>query len=170
MKLLNNFLSMGYAALYAEALMIGAKVGLTPPVFDSVIRGGRMDCGFYQTFFKYVLERDRDAHKFSLRNGLKDVSYLAGLANASGAANPSAPPSATRSPWQSGRSRRGLCPDAFRHRGGDERCFADEVGNGLSRESSAHAEPPRQIRCEGRQVRRERPASKGPGHDRAGGW
>jgi 3-hydroxyisobutyrate dehydrogenase-like beta-hydroxyacid dehydrogenase len=87
MKLLNNFLSMGYAALYAEALMLGAKVGLTPQVFDSVIRGGRMDCGFYQTFFKYVLERDRDAHKFSLRNGLKDVSYLAGLANSSGAAN-----------------------------------------------------------------------------------
>ncbi|MBV8613702.1 MAG: NAD(P)-dependent oxidoreductase [Acetobacteraceae bacterium] len=87
MKLLNNFLSMGYAALYAEALMVGAKVGLTPQVFDSVIRGGRMDCGFYQTFFKYVLERDCDAHKFSLRNGLKDVTYLAGLANASGAAN-----------------------------------------------------------------------------------
>jgi 3-hydroxyisobutyrate dehydrogenase-like beta-hydroxyacid dehydrogenase len=88
MKLLNNFLSMGYAALYAEALMLGAKVGLTPQVFDSVIRSGRMDCGFYQTFFKYVLERDRDAHRFSLRNGLKDVSYLSGLANASGVANP----------------------------------------------------------------------------------
>ena len=88
MKLLNNFLSMGYAALYAEALMLGAKVGLTPTVFDSVIRGGRMDCGFYQTFFKYVLERDRDAHKFSLRNGLKDVTYLSGLANATEAANP----------------------------------------------------------------------------------
>lgn len=88
MKLLNNFLSMGYAALYSEALMLGAKVGLTPQVFDSVIRGGRMDCGFYQTFFKYVLERDRDAHRFSLRNGLKDVSYLSGLANASGVANP----------------------------------------------------------------------------------
>jgi 3-hydroxyisobutyrate dehydrogenase-like beta-hydroxyacid dehydrogenase len=88
MKLLNNFLSMGYAALYSEALMLGAKVGLTPQVFDSVIRGGRMDCGFYQTFFKYVLERDRDAHRFSLRNGLKDVSYLAGLANAAGVANP----------------------------------------------------------------------------------
>jgi 3-hydroxyisobutyrate dehydrogenase-like beta-hydroxyacid dehydrogenase len=38
-----------YAALYAEALMLGAKVGLTPEVFDSVIRGGRMDCGFYHT-------------------------------------------------------------------------------------------------------------------------
>ncbi|MBV8093254.1 MAG: NAD(P)-dependent oxidoreductase [Acetobacteraceae bacterium] len=88
MKLLNNFLSMGYAALYSEALMLGAKVGLTPQVFDKVIRGGRMDCGFYQTFFKYVLERDRDAHKFSLRNALKDVSYLASMANASGAADP----------------------------------------------------------------------------------
>ena len=52
MKLLNNFLSMGYAALYAEALTLGAKAGLTPAVFDSVIRGGRMDCGFYQTFFQ----------------------------------------------------------------------------------------------------------------------
>ena len=88
MKLLNNFLSMGYAALYSEALMLGAKVGLSPQVFDKVIRGGRMDCGFYQTFFKYVLERDRDAHKFSIRNGLKDVTYLSSLANASDAANP----------------------------------------------------------------------------------
>ncbi|MBV8589925.1 MAG: NAD(P)-dependent oxidoreductase [Acetobacteraceae bacterium] len=88
MKLLNNFLSMGYAALCSQELMLGAGGGLTPQVFDKVIRGGRMDCGFYQTFFKYVLERDRDAHKFSLRNALKDVSYLASMANASGAADP----------------------------------------------------------------------------------
>ena len=88
MKLLNNFLSMGYAALYAEALALGAKAGLTPQTFDSVIRGGRMDCGFYQTFFKYVLERDREAHKFTLRNGLKDTTYLAAFANATDTANP----------------------------------------------------------------------------------
>ena len=30
MKLLNNFLSMGYAAIYSEALMVGAKAGLSP--------------------------------------------------------------------------------------------------------------------------------------------
>lgn len=88
MKLLNNFLSMGYAALYAEALMIGAKAGLSAPVFDSVIRGGRMDCPFYQTFFKYVLERDRDAHRFTIANAHKDVTYLSGFAEALGAANP----------------------------------------------------------------------------------
>ena len=88
MKLLNNFLSMGYAALYSEALMVGAKAGLMPKTFDSVVRGGRMDCGFYQTFFKYVIERDRDAHKFALSNGLKDVTYLASFAQNLQVANP----------------------------------------------------------------------------------
>ncbi|ASY72978.1 3-hydroxyisobutyrate dehydrogenase [Sinorhizobium fredii USDA 205] len=88
MKLLNNFLSMGYAALYSEALMLGRKAGLTPEIFDSVVRGGRMDCPFYQTFFRWVLERDPNAHKFAIRNGFKDMSYLAAFANASGAANP----------------------------------------------------------------------------------
>lgn len=88
MKLLNNFLSMGYAALYAEALMVGARAGLTPKVFDSVIRNGRMDCAFYQTFFKYVIERDRNAHRFTIANALKDVTYLAGFAQSLGVANP----------------------------------------------------------------------------------
>ncbi len=88
MKLLNNFLSMGYAALYAEALMVGAKAGLKPAVFDSVIRHGRMDCPFYQTFFKYVIERDRNAHRFTINNAHKDTTYLAGFAQALGVANP----------------------------------------------------------------------------------
>ena len=88
MKLLNNFLSMGYAALYAEALMVGAKAGLTPKVFDSVIRGGRMDCPFYQTFFRYVIDRDPNAHRFTIDNAHKDVTYLASFAQAVGAANP----------------------------------------------------------------------------------
>ena len=88
MKLLNNFVSMGYAALYAEALMIGAKAGLSAKTFDAVIRGGRMDCPFYRTFFQYVLERDRDAHRFTLANAHKDMTYLAGFAETLGVANP----------------------------------------------------------------------------------
>ena len=88
MKLLNNFLSMGYASLYSEALSLGAKVGLTPKVFDSVMRGGRMDCGFYQTFFDYVVNRNENAHRFTLANALKDMNYLASFAQSSGVANP----------------------------------------------------------------------------------
>lgn len=88
MKLLNNFLSMGYGAIYAEALTLAQKIGITPQTFNSVVSGGRMDCGFYQTFMQYVLERDRDAHKFTLSNALKDVRYLEGVANDAGVPNP----------------------------------------------------------------------------------
>lgn len=88
MKLLNNFVALGYAALYSEALALGAKAGLTPKVFDSVIRGGRMDCPFYQTFFSYVLDRDPNAHRFTMTNALKDMTYLSGFANAAGVVNP----------------------------------------------------------------------------------
>ena len=87
MKLLNNFLSIGYASLYSEALALGKKVGITPAQFHAVISGGRMSCGFYETFMQYVVGRDRDAHKFTLQNAHKDVRYLANLANEAGTAN-----------------------------------------------------------------------------------
>lgn len=86
MKLLNNFLSLGYGALYAEALAVARKAGITVAAFDSVIRDGRMDCGFYRTFMGYALEGDRNAHRFTLRNAHKDLRYLEGMANAAGVA------------------------------------------------------------------------------------
>ena len=85
MKLLNNFISLGYAALYSEALALSQKVGISPERFDSVIRGGRMDCGFYQTFMRWTLEGDRDAHKFTIANAFKDLRYLEAMADAAGA-------------------------------------------------------------------------------------
>ncbi|MBA3520166.1 MAG: NAD(P)-dependent oxidoreductase [Rhizobiales bacterium] len=87
MKLLNNFVSIGYAALYSEALALGAKSGIMPAAFHAVIGGGRMSCGFYDTFMKYVVERDRDAHKFTIANAHKDMRYLANLANSAGVAS-----------------------------------------------------------------------------------
>ncbi|MDE3079583.1 MAG: NAD(P)-dependent oxidoreductase [Paracoccaceae bacterium] len=84
MKLLNNFISLGYGALYAEALAMAAKVGISVAEFDSVIRGGRMDCGFYQTFMGHALEGNRNAHRFTLSNAAKDLRYLETMANAAG--------------------------------------------------------------------------------------
>jgi len=88
MKLLNNFVSMGYSAIYSEALTLGAKAGLTPQVFNSVISGSRMDCGFYQAFFDFVLNRNENAQRFAIANALKDMTYLASFAQAAGVANP----------------------------------------------------------------------------------
>ena len=88
MKLLNNFLAMGYGALYAESLAIARLSGLTPEQFDSVIRPGRLSNGFYQTFMKWTLEGDENAHKFAISNGHKDMRYLTNLCTAVGAVNP----------------------------------------------------------------------------------
>ncbi|MBX3576587.1 MAG: NAD(P)-dependent oxidoreductase [Rhizobiaceae bacterium] len=88
MKLLNNFVSLGYGAIYAEALTLGMKAGLTPAVFEAVIKDGRMDCPFFRTYFQWVVGRDPNAHRFTLKNGFKDLGYLAAFANAAGIANP----------------------------------------------------------------------------------
>ncbi len=88
MKLLNNFVSLGYAALYSEALSVAAKSGIPREAFHSVIDGGRMDCGFYQTFMECAVGGNREAHKFTLTNALKDLLYLESMADAARVANP----------------------------------------------------------------------------------
>jgi 3-hydroxyisobutyrate dehydrogenase-like beta-hydroxyacid dehydrogenase len=88
MKLLNNFLAMGYAALYSEALVLSVKVGISPERFDGAIRNGRMDCGFYQTFMDWNLNGNRNAHKFSISNAFKDMRYLEAMADSVGLVNP----------------------------------------------------------------------------------
>jgi 3-hydroxyisobutyrate dehydrogenase-like beta-hydroxyacid dehydrogenase len=87
MKLVNNFVAMGYAALFAEALAIARKAGLTVEQFHSVIGAGRMRSGFYDTFMKWSREGDENAHKFTISNAHKDMRYLASMANESGAVN-----------------------------------------------------------------------------------
>lgn len=87
MKLVNNFIAMGYAALYAEALAIARRAGLSVEQFHAVIGSGRMRCGFYDTFMKWTLDADPKAHQFTIRNAHKDMRYLASMANEAGAVN-----------------------------------------------------------------------------------
>lgn len=88
MKLVNNFVAMGYAALFSEALAIARKAGLTIEQFHAVVGSGRMRSPFYDTFMKWSLEGDPNAHQFSISNAHKDMRYLASMANEVGAVNP----------------------------------------------------------------------------------
>ena len=88
MKLVNNFIAMGYAALFAEGLAIARKAGLSIEQFHAVIGAGRMRSPFYDTFMKWSLEGDENAHKFSITNAHKDMRYLAAMAGEVGAVNP----------------------------------------------------------------------------------
>jgi len=87
MKLVNNFIAMGYAALFSEALAIARKAGLTIEQFHAVIGSGRMRSGFYDTFIKWSREGDENAHRFTISNAHKDMRYLASMANEIGAVN-----------------------------------------------------------------------------------
>ncbi|MBX3605162.1 MAG: NAD(P)-dependent oxidoreductase [Piscinibacter sp.] len=88
MKLINNFIAMGYAALFAEALAIARKAGLSIAQFHSVIGSGRMRSPFYDTFMQWTLAHDENAHRFTISNAHKDMRYLAGMANELGVVNP----------------------------------------------------------------------------------
>ncbi len=87
MKLIMNFISMGYAALYAEAVVTAAKAGLSPQTVRDVIGSSRLTNAFFDTFMRYTVDRDRDAHKFSITNASKDVRYAAAMASEAGVAN-----------------------------------------------------------------------------------
>ena len=81
MKLLMNFISLSYAALYSEALTLGAKTGISPQTFREVIGPSRMGNGFFETFMGYAVDRNRDAHKFTIANAAKDMRYLNAMAS-----------------------------------------------------------------------------------------
>lgn len=81
MKLINNLVALGYAAIWAECYGMVKKIGADPAVFREVISNSGMNCGNFQTFSKYVVEGDPNAHKFSIANGFKDLSYYSRLAN-----------------------------------------------------------------------------------------
>ena len=82
-KLINNFVAMGYASLYAEALTTAAKSGLKLDSLASVLSAGPLHCGIMDNIIKKgVLGGDPEAHMFTLKNCLKDISYYAQFASA----------------------------------------------------------------------------------------
>lgn len=87
MKLLMNFISMSYAALYAEATVLGAAVGLPPAKVRQVIGSSRLSNGFFETFMTYAVDRDREVHKFTIENASKDLRYVNAMAADAGVVN-----------------------------------------------------------------------------------
>jgi 3-hydroxyisobutyrate dehydrogenase-like beta-hydroxyacid dehydrogenase len=79
-KLINNLVGLGYAALWAECYAMVRKVGAEPAVFREVLSNSGMNCGNFQTFSKYPVEGIPDAHKFTISNCFKDLTYYNRLA------------------------------------------------------------------------------------------
>ncbi len=80
LKLVNNFIAMGFLSVVAEALTTATKAGLDIRDLHSIVSAGPLSNGIYQNVMKWVLEGDREAHKFTLVNARKDIRYYNRLA------------------------------------------------------------------------------------------
>ncbi|HEX6114365.1 MAG TPA: NAD(P)-dependent oxidoreductase [Geminicoccaceae bacterium] len=83
LKLINNFLSQGVAALVAEAVTTATKAGVDLQMLFDVVSAGGANSAVFQRFMPWVLGED-SAMAFKLKNGQKDVRYYTHLAEAVG--------------------------------------------------------------------------------------
>ena len=51
-----------------------------------IVTNSGLNCGNFQSYSKYIVEKDPNAHKFALVNCLKDISYYNRLATKHNAA------------------------------------------------------------------------------------
>ena len=75
-KLIYNLITMGHAALIAEALCACAATGVDLAKFAKVVGGGGANSGIFQLLVPKILEGgDYTGLKFSLANAAKDLRY-----------------------------------------------------------------------------------------------
>ena len=80
LKLVNNLISLGYAALYSEAWVLARKSGISTEAFDQLVRSSRMHCPFYETFMGWARDGDSSSHQFSLATAFRTIADVKGLA------------------------------------------------------------------------------------------
>lgn len=85
-KLVNNLVALGYAAVWAECYATLDKLGIPPAVLREVVTNSGMNCGNFQNFSKYAVDGDPSGHKFTISNACKDLGYYTRMADGLGAA------------------------------------------------------------------------------------
>jgi 3-hydroxyisobutyrate dehydrogenase-like beta-hydroxyacid dehydrogenase len=85
MKLLHNYVSLGMAALLAEAAACAGRQGVSPEAFVEVLAKGGGGGIALERLKPFVLAQDPSGLRFSLGNAVKDLSYYGEMASAAGA-------------------------------------------------------------------------------------
>lgn len=79
-KLIYNLLTMGQAALIAEALAVGAKSGVDLSAFAKVVGAGGANSGIFQLIVPKALAGDYTGLQFGLDLARKDLRYYTHMA------------------------------------------------------------------------------------------
>jgi 3-hydroxyisobutyrate dehydrogenase-like beta-hydroxyacid dehydrogenase len=87
-KLVNNFLALGTAALICESLAACAKVGIELDTFYKLISAGGANSAMFQMVVPKALKGDLTGLLFTLANAKKDIGYYQGMAAGAPLAGP----------------------------------------------------------------------------------
>ncbi len=90
LKLLHNFVSLGHAAVLAEAAACAAKTEVDMGTFLEVLRTGGGDSVALKRLSPYITDKDDAGFLFTLGNCAKDMGYYADMAGALGCASDTA--------------------------------------------------------------------------------
>lgn len=84
MKLLHNFVSLGFITLLSEAAACSAHHGVAPEVFLDVLGKGGGGGAALERVRPYLMSRDVSGLRFSIANALKDLGYYNTMATEAG--------------------------------------------------------------------------------------
>lgn len=85
LKLLHNFVSLGFSAVLAEAAACAESSGIDPKVFVEILAKGGGDGVILNRLRPYIETRDSSAFRFFVSNALKDMGYYTTMADELGA-------------------------------------------------------------------------------------
>jgi len=78
-KLLNNFLSLGNAAIAAEAITVAAKANVNMEALREIIMGGGGASVMFGRLINVPISDDDSHAKFAIRNARKDLRYYTNM-------------------------------------------------------------------------------------------
>jgi len=85
MKLLHNFVSLGFSAVLAEAAACARQAGADPQAFCDILAAGGGGGVVLNRLRPYIESEDSSGFRFSMANALKDMGYYCTMTNEQGA-------------------------------------------------------------------------------------
>ena len=79
LKLINNFLAIGTAAVVAEGMTAAAKAGVDMQALKDVVSAGGANSVMFERLIKVALQDDDSSAKFAIENARKDLRYYTNM-------------------------------------------------------------------------------------------
>lgn len=88
LKLINNFIAIGTAAVVAEGIAAGLKAGVSMQALNDIVMAGGAKSVMFERIIKVPLADDDSAAKFAIDNARKDVRYYTNMTETMPLASP----------------------------------------------------------------------------------